>query len=366
MKTLLFIVMALAAGLYLWRCHRRRPSSNYRAVDAIVPAYNEEPCLRATLLALLHNLTIDRVICVNDGSTDGTAALLDRMAADWPGRLIAVHQANGGKGSALMNGLRHVRTDAVFLTDADTIVPSKSDGVAYLLAEIERGAHAVGGIPSSALGGAGLLPRIRASVKLPMIAIKRTFQQLAGGAPFIISGACGMFRTDVLRLVGMSDRTKVEDLDLTWTLVARGYRVRHVNRCIVYPQECETVADEWRRWKRWIVGYAVCMRLHRRLLLTRFGLVSDIDDTVISTSLPRPLIAAWNTFVRQETTRHLVPGMAPLFRTLIAEHPGAPTFYLSTGAWNAAVAAGQQHDGCGLGGFHCASRNSRTVARWSG
>jgi hypothetical protein len=29
---------------------------------------------------------------------------------------------------------------------------------------------------------------------------------------------------------------------------------------------------EWRRWRRWIVGYAVCMRLHRKLLLTRFGL----------------------------------------------------------------------------------------------
>ncbi|WP_411285713.1 App1 family protein [Lapillicoccus sp.] len=68
----------------------------------------------------------------------------------------------------------------------------------------------------------------------------------------------------------------------------------------------------------------------------RLGIVSDIDDTVISTSLPRPFIAAWNTFVRQETTRHLVPGMAPMFRTLIAEHPGAPTFYLSTGAWNTA------------------------------
>jgi phosphatidate phosphatase APP1 len=68
----------------------------------------------------------------------------------------------------------------------------------------------------------------------------------------------------------------------------------------------------------------------------RFGLVSDIDDTVISTSLPRPFIAAWNTFVRQETARHLVPGMAPMFRTLIGEHPGTPTFYLSTGAWNTA------------------------------
>jgi phosphatidate phosphatase APP1 len=69
---------------------------------------------------------------------------------------------------------------------------------------------------------------------------------------------------------------------------------------------------------------------------TRFGLVSDIDDTVISTSLPRPLIAAWNTFVRQETARHLVPGMAPMYRTLIGEHPGSPIFYLSTGAWNTA------------------------------
>jgi len=68
----------------------------------------------------------------------------------------------------------------------------------------------------------------------------------------------------------------------------------------------------------------------------RFGLVSDIDDTVISTSLPRPLIAAWNTFVRQETARHLVPGMAPMYRTMLGEHPGSPIFYLSTGAWNTA------------------------------
>jgi phosphatidate phosphatase APP1 len=68
----------------------------------------------------------------------------------------------------------------------------------------------------------------------------------------------------------------------------------------------------------------------------RFGLVSDIDDTVISTSLPRPLIAAWNTFVRQETARHLVPGMAPMYRTLLGEHAGSPIFYLSTGAWNTA------------------------------
>ncbi|MEX9509364.1 glycosyltransferase family 2 protein, partial [Escherichia coli] len=32
--------------------------------------------------------------------------------------------------------------------------------------------------------------------------------------------------------------------------------------------------EEWRRWRRWIVGYAVCMRLHKRLLFSRFGIFS--------------------------------------------------------------------------------------------
>lgn len=67
-----------------------------------------------------------------------------------------------------------------------------------------------------------------------------------------------------------------------------------------------------------------------------FGLVSDIDDTVMLTMLPRPLIAAWNTFVREEQARRVVPGMAEMYRDLLAEHPGAPIFYLSTGAWNTA------------------------------
>lgn len=67
-----------------------------------------------------------------------------------------------------------------------------------------------------------------------------------------------------------------------------------------------------------------------------FGLVSDIDDTVLSTSLPRPAIAAWNTFVKAEGTRRPVPGMATFYRQLGEAHPGMPVIYLSTGAWNTA------------------------------
>lgn len=66
------------------------------------------------------------------------------------------------------------------------------------------------------------------------------------------------------------------------------------------------------------------------------GLVSDIDDTVMVTHLPRIFIAAWNTFFRDELAREVVPGMAALYRALLAEHEDMPVFYLSTGAWNTA------------------------------
>lgn len=65
-----------------------------------------------------------------------------------------------------------------------------------------------------------------------------------------------------------------------------------------------------------------------------FGIISDVDDTCLLTMLPRPMLAAYNTFVLQETARRVVPGMAAMYRSLMAHHPGAPIIYLSTGPWN--------------------------------
>ncbi len=56
------------------------------------------------------------------------------------------------------------------------------------------------------------------------------------------------------------------------------------------------------------------------------------------TALPRPLLAAWNTFVLDEHARMAVPGMAVLYERLVNANAGAPVFYLSTGAWNVAPA----------------------------
>ena len=78
------------------------------------------------------------------------------------------------------------------------------------------------------------------------------------------------------------------------------------------------------------------------------GIVSDIDDTVLVTMVPRPHLAAWNFLVRSEARRTPVPGMPELYRRLTTTHPDAPVFYLSTGAWNTASALARFLDRVGL------------------
>lgn len=75
------------------------------------------------------------------------------------------------------------------------------------------------------------------------------------------------------------------------------------------------------------------------------GVISDIDDTVMVTSLPRPLLAAWNTFVLDEHARAPVPGMNVLYTNLLKHYTYTkdgefrpPFIYLSTGSWNTSAA----------------------------
>lgn len=68
----------------------------------------------------------------------------------------------------------------------------------------------------------------------------------------------------------------------------------------------------------------------------RIGLVCDVDDTVMVTALPRPFLAAWNSFVLDEHARVPTPGMAVFLSRVAQIAEGMPVVYLSTGAWNVA------------------------------
>uniref|UniRef100_A0A9E8CU35 Glycosyltransferase n=1 Tax=Bosea sp. NBC_00436 TaxID=2969620 RepID=A0A9E8CU35_9HYPH len=92
----------------------------------IVPTYNQEAYLGQALDSILAQTDRDwEAIVVNDGSTDGTAAIADAYAARDP-RFRVVHKANGGVASALNEGLSRARGRWVhWLSSDDMFEPTK-------------------------------------------------------------------------------------------------------------------------------------------------------------------------------------------------------------------------------------------------
>lgn len=83
-------------------------------VSAIIPAYNEAARIGAVLEPVLAAPSVHEVIVVDDGSTDGTAA----VAARYGVRVVRLPE-NRGKGAALVAGAREAQGDVLLFLDAD-------------------------------------------------------------------------------------------------------------------------------------------------------------------------------------------------------------------------------------------------------
>jgi glycosyltransferase involved in cell wall biosynthesis len=115
------------------------------SITAFFPALNDEATIARMVmdaLAILPTLA-DRyeVVVVDDGSTDGTARVLDELVRREAAVRVVRHPENRGYGAALASGFRHARHDLVFYTDGDgqydvgelaRLVPLMRDGVAVV------------------------------------------------------------------------------------------------------------------------------------------------------------------------------------------------------------------------------------------
>ena len=91
----------------------------------VVPAYNEAanvaPVVDEILKALGRNPWVGsyELLLVDDGSRDGTGAVMDRLASQHPAVLVAHHETNRGFGAALRTGFARSRGEAVGFVTAD-------------------------------------------------------------------------------------------------------------------------------------------------------------------------------------------------------------------------------------------------------
>ena len=90
-------------------------------ISVVVPVYNAERYVRSTLESVLAQTHPDwECICVDDGSADGSGAILDEYAAK-DGRFRAIHKPNGGEGSARNAGMDVATGEVVAFLDSDDV-----------------------------------------------------------------------------------------------------------------------------------------------------------------------------------------------------------------------------------------------------
>jgi len=116
-----------------------------KMVSVIVPVFNEERTVAGVVDVLLKNSLINEVVCVNDGSTDGSLAVLKKFGKKI--RLVDLEK-NRGKGFALVAGIKEAKGEIIAFIDAD-LVNLSDDHIETLLEPIlENKVKAVLGYPT--------------------------------------------------------------------------------------------------------------------------------------------------------------------------------------------------------------------------
>jgi peptidoglycan-N-acetylglucosamine deacetylase len=266
------VVVRLLLTLLVARRHARRrrdPSFSWgpevrEPVSVIVPAFNETENIEATLRSILANDHPLEILVVDDGSSDGTAELVESLALP---AVRVIRQPNSGKPIALNTGVARAQHDLVVMMDGDTVF--QPDTVGRLVAPFAD--PAVGAVAGNVkvANRTALIPRLQHIEYVVGFGIDRRVQDTMR-AITTIPGAAGAFRRQaVLDVGGLSLDTLAEDTDLTIALGREGWRVVYEERAIAWTEAPTTLSQLWRQRYRWTYGTMQAVWKHRRSLRER-------------------------------------------------------------------------------------------------
>jgi dolichyl-phosphate beta-glucosyltransferase len=205
-------------------------------LSVVIPAYDEEQRITPTLVNLHAFLSASRwsyeIVVVDDGSTDGTAALVERLAETLPHLRCVRSTPNRGKGSAVRIGMLAARGAVRLMCDADGSMPA--DEMPKLLARLAG--HGAGRRRADIAIGSRYAAG--ASVEAPQPLYRRIWSRLCNRVvqrtlvPGVRDTQCGFkaFRADVA--VDLFSRARIDgwafDLEILALARRRGYRIDEV------------------------------------------------------------------------------------------------------------------------------------------
>lgn len=252
----------IGALIFYWKERKEAPFQQppalayYPAVAVLVPCFNEGDNAEETLS---HALALDypdfEVIAINDGSSDNTAEVLNRLAEKHE-RLRVVHLAqNQGKAMALQAGSLLTKAEILLGIDGDALLDKHAATWMVRHFNEDPTVAAVTGNPRIRTRST-LIGRIQVGEFSSIVGmIKRA--QRSFGRLFTVSGVITAFRKGAVHDVGYwSPDMLTEDIDITWKLQRAGWDIRFEPNSLVWILMPETFRGLWKQRLRWAMGGA--------------------------------------------------------------------------------------------------------------
>ncbi|HOX25347.1 MAG TPA: glycosyltransferase [Candidatus Krumholzibacteria bacterium] len=234
-------------------------------VSFVIPAYNEEANIEATVRGVLAVDYPDyEVVVIDDCSTDATLALLEPFAARGEIRLVR-KRVNEGKAMALNDALPVCNGELLFVMDADAV--PDPDILKAMVPHFQS--PRVGGVTGNprVANRTSFLAKLQAIEFASIISLMRRAQRVWGRI-MTMSGVVGIFRREALQDVGYySPEMATEDIDLTWRLQIRHWDIRYESRALMWMHVPQSLQGLWRQRRRWALGLSQVLHRHWRTVL---------------------------------------------------------------------------------------------------
>lgn len=237
-------------------------------VSVLIAAFNEEKVIERTIRSILaSNYSVHEVIVVDDGSRDLTAEVI-ATAFGGDSRVRVVRQENSGKADALNHGLALAAGEIIVCVDADTQLDSNA--VAKLVRHFQD--PKIGAVAGNVKVGnrINLLTQWQSIEYITSQNMDRRAYALLN-AVTVVPGAIGAWRRKaVLEAGGYLTDTLAEDMDLTWRLRRKGWKLETDNDAIAHTEAPDSLKAFFNQRFRWAYGTLQCLWKHRRAV-GRYG-----------------------------------------------------------------------------------------------
>ena len=249
---------------------KRAPPAKIPKVTVVVPAFNEQECIAATIESLLKlNYPKEKleIIVVDDGSTDKTYEIAKKYDG---GNVRVFTKKNGGKGSALNFAIKKSKGEFVGALDADSFV--HPDALINMVGYFED-PNIMAVTPAlKVYNKNSILPKIQVVEYLMGVFLRKVFAML--GSIHVTPGPFTIYRKFFFKQYGGYDEKNItEDIEIALRIQSKNYQIENAMDACVYTMSPTGFRELlWQR-VRWYLGFIDNVLNHKNLFGFKHGIL---------------------------------------------------------------------------------------------